>query len=190
MGAASISLCHVMRTAALLASVCLAETVVADAEPITPFSNSITCLASAPDKTQSPFACSAFLAAPKPIVIEFVSTSCGISGAVSVVTPPVFMGVSRIELMVGLPSGNTIYELNAGAGPSAGDSIFASQAKVGQRIGTFYGTSQLVRIYASAGATITATVNGSSVGLVAGGVTGGNVQCTVVLSGQVAPNNF
>jgi hypothetical protein len=61
---------------------------------------------------------------------------------------------------------------------------------VGQRIGTFYGTSQLVRIYAAAGANITATLNGSSVGLVAGGVTGGNVQCTVALSGQVAPNNF
>jgi hypothetical protein len=100
------------------------------------------------------------------------------------------MGVSRIELIVGSPNGNTTYELNPGAGPSAGDSIFASQVKAGQRIGTFYGTSQLVRIYASAGATITATVNGSSVGLVAGGVTGGNVQCTVVLSGQVAPNNF
>src|SRR4051794_14390043 len=169
MRAAVTSLPHAIRTAALAASLCLAGTVLAAAEPITPFSNSITCLASAPDKTQNPFACSAFLAAPKPMVIEFVSTSCGITGAVSVVTPPVFMGVSRIELTIGSPNGNITYELNAGTGPSAGDSMFASQVKAGQRIGTFYGTSQLVRIYASAGATITATVNGSSVGLVAGG---------------------
>jgi hypothetical protein len=186
------SLRHAVLTAALAAPHCLGETAPASADPapLSPFTNTITCLASAPDKTQNPFACTAFLATPKPIVIEFVSTSCGISGAVSAVTPPVFMGVSRIELVVGAVNGNTTYELNAGAGPSAGDSVFASQVKVGQRIGTFYGRSQLVRIYASAGATLTATVNGSSVGLVAGGVTGGNVQCTVVLSGQVAPNNF
>jgi hypothetical protein len=187
------SLPRAVLAAALAAPLCLGETVPASADPaapLTPFTNTITCLASAPDKTQNPFACTAFLATPKPVVIEFVSTSCGISGAVSVVTPPVFMGVSRIELMVGSVNGNTTYELNAGAGPSTGDSVFASQVKVGQRIGTFYGTSQLVRIYASAGATLTATVNGSSIGLVAGGVTGGNVQCTVVLAGRVAPNNF
>jgi hypothetical protein len=193
MRAASTLLCHAILAATLAAPVCLAETVPAAADPtapLTPFTTSITCLASAPDKTQNPFACSAFVATPRPVVIDFVSTSCGISGAVTVVTPPVFMGVFRIELTVGSPNGNTTYELNAGAGPSAGDSVFASQLKVGQRIGTFYGTSQLVRIFAGAGATLTATVNGSSVGIAAGGVTGGNVQCTVVLSGQAAPNNF
>ncbi|HEX4554177.1 MAG TPA: hypothetical protein VH249_09345 [Xanthobacteraceae bacterium] len=194
MRAASTLLGHVVLTAALAAPLCLAETVPAAADPaapLTPFTTSITCLASAPDKTQNPFTCSAFVATPKPVVIDFVSTSCGISGAVTVVTPPVFMGVFRIELAVGsVGNGNTTYELNAGAGPSTGDSVFASQVKIGQRIGTFYGTSQLVRIFAGAGATLTATVNGSSVGITAGGVTGGNVQCTVVLSGQAVPNNF